>query len=118
LVVAAPALVVYTMMYNGTRGEVNCVQRTNIYLEEEQLRALKYLAAEERQSVADLVREAVDDYLAKRMVNGALWRERFDTLIERVQSRVTTDIPPVEIEADVSAARDEVRRAHRAARRR
>jgi len=94
------------------------VQRTNIYLEEVQLRALKHLAAEERQSVADLVREAVDDYLAKRVADGALWRERFDTLIERVQGRIPTDIPPVEIEAEVSAARDEVRRAHRAARRR
>jgi hypothetical protein len=97
---------------------VTAVHRTNIYLEEEQLRALKHLAAEERQSVADLVREAVDGYLAKRMADGALWRERFDTLIERVQSRIPTDIPPIEIEADVSATRDEVRRAHRAARRR
>ena len=34
------------------------MQRTNIYLEDDQLRVLKHLAAEERQSVADLVRRA------------------------------------------------------------
>lgn len=94
------------------------MQRTNIYLEEEQLRMLKHLAAEERQSVADLVRDAVDDYLAKRLVDGAPWRERLDILIERVRSRIPADVPPVEIEADISAASDEVGRAHGAARRR
>jgi predicted transcriptional regulator len=94
------------------------MHRTNIYLEEEQLRALKHLAAEERQSVANLVREAVDDYLARRMADEALWRERFQTLIESVRSRIPAEVPPAEIEADISAARDEVRRAHRAARRR
>jgi predicted nucleotidyltransferase len=93
---------------------VIAVQRTNIYLEEEQLRALKHLAAEERQSVADLVREAVDDYLAKHMADETLWQERFETLIERVRSRVPAKIPPAEIGADISAARDGVRRAHRA----
>jgi hypothetical protein len=94
------------------------MQRTNIYLEDEQLRALKHLAAEQRQSVADLVRAAVDDYLAKRMADGVVWQERFEALIERVRSRVPSETTPAGIEADISTARDEVRRAHRAARRR
>ncbi len=47
------------------------VQRTNIYLDEEQLRALKHLATEERQSVANLVRRAVDAYLAQRLADDA-----------------------------------------------
>jgi hypothetical protein len=94
------------------------MQRTNIYLEEEQLRALKHLAAEERQSVADLVRAAVDDYLARHLADETLWRERLDTLLTRVRSRAPSDTPSAEIEADVSMARDEVRQLHRAARRR
>ncbi len=56
-------------MIRGGRKELSGVQRTNVYLEEDQLRALKHLAAEERQSVADLVRQAVDAYLARRLTD-------------------------------------------------
>lgn len=81
------------------------MQRTNIYLEDEQLRALKHLAAEERQSVADLVREAVDDYLSRRMADDALWRERLDALLTRVRHRIPADVGSEEIEADIGEAR-------------
>ncbi len=93
------------------------MQRTNVYLEEDQLRALKHLAAEERQSVADLVRQAVDAYLARRLTDDPAWQERLDALLERVRGRIPADIPAEEIEADITAARAEVRQAHRAARR-
>lgn len=92
------------------------MQRTNIYLEERQLRALKHIAAEERQSVADLVRCAVDAYLAKRLAEDAEWRNRLFQLLEDVQSRMPADVTPEEIEADITAARNEVRQEHRAAR--
>ena len=39
------------------------MQRTNIYLNEDQLRLLKHLVAEENKPVADLVRQAVDQFL-------------------------------------------------------
>jgi len=94
------------------------VQRTNIYLEEEQLRAVKHLAADDRESVAVLVREAIDTYLAQRVGDGTKWNERFASLLEHVQGRVPADIPTDEIEADIRAARDGAQRAHRAARRR
>lgn len=94
------------------------MQRTNIYLEEEQLRALKHLAAEERQSVADLVRAAVDDYLTRHMADETQWHERLDALLLRVRSRVPGELPTQEIESDITDARDEVRQMHRAARRR
>jgi uncharacterized protein len=51
------------------------------------------------------VREAVDDFLAKRMTNEALWRERFDARLDRGRSHSSTDISPDEV--DVSAARDD-----------
>ncbi len=93
------------------------MQRTNIYLDDDQLRALKHLAAEERQSVADLVRRAVDDYLARRLADDTEWRQRFDQLMDRVRSRVSEDVMPEEIEADITEAREEVRQLHRARRR-
>ncbi|MCL4508319.1 MAG: ribbon-helix-helix protein, CopG family [Chloroflexi bacterium] len=92
------------------------MQRTNIYLDEDQLRALKYLAAEERQSLADLVRRAVNDYLAKRLAGDTEWRQHFDRLIERIHGRTPEDVTPEEIESDITAAREEVRQAHRARR--
>lgn len=95
------------------RERVIAMQRTNIYLEEEQLRALKLLATEDRQSVAELVRTAVDDYLAKRTTDETLWRERLAMLLARIRSRVPGDVSPVVIETDIEAARDEVRQIHR-----
>ncbi len=92
------------------------MQHTNIYLEEDQLRALQHLAVEERQSVADLVSEAVNDYLARSLADETLWRERLEMLRERVGSRVPGDMSSQELEADISVARDEVRQLHRAAR--
>jgi Arc/MetJ-type ribon-helix-helix transcriptional regulator len=92
------------------------MQRTNIYLEDDQLRALKHLAAEERQSVADLVRRAVDVYLAQRIADDTDWRARLDDLVVRIQARVPQDLPADEIEADIAAARAEARKARRAAR--
>lgn len=93
------------------------MQRTNIYLDDEQLLALKHLAAAEGQSVAQLVRQAVDRLLAERLPVDGAWAARLDGLIRRIRARVPADAAPVEIEADVSAAREEVRQSRRARRR-
>jgi enoyl reductase-like protein len=93
------------------------MRRTNIYLDDDQLRALKHLAVEEGQSVADLVRRAVDLYLTQRLTDDD-WRGRFDDLLTRVRARVPAAATPDEIEVDITAAREEVREAHHAARRR
>ena len=92
------------------------MQRTNIYLEDDQLRALKHLAAEERQSVADLVRRAVDVYLSQRLVDDDEWHVRLNQLFARIQARIPPDISPDEIEDDITAARSEVKQARYAAR--
>src|SRR5689334_14793124 len=102
----------------GSDGAMVVMQRTNIYLEADQLRALKHLAAEQDQSVADLVRQAVDDYLAEHIRDDHAWAARLDDLVERVRKRTTDSVPPEQIEADISAARAEARETHRAARRR
>jgi hypothetical protein len=94
------------------------MRRTNIYLDEDRLRTLKHLAAEEGRSVADIVRGAIDSYLAERVLDDETWRRRMEALVERVQGRIPPHIPPDEIDADITAAREEVRRGHRAAHRR
>jgi hypothetical protein len=92
------------------------MRRTNIYLDGEQLRALRHLAAEEHASVADLVRKAVDAYLAPRFSSSTEWGRRFDELVDRIQRRMPPRLTSEEIEADITAARKEVREAHKAQR--
>ena len=90
------------------------MQRTNIYLDDEQLLALKHLAAAEGQSVAQLVRQAVDRLLAERLPVDGSWAKRLDNLIRRIRARVSDGATPAEIEADISAAREDVRQSRRA----
>jgi predicted DNA-binding protein len=89
------------------------MQRTNVYLSEEQLRLLKHLAAEERQSVATLVREAIDSYLAERLSHDQMWDQRLTQLLERVRGRIPASASPHEIEADIIAARHDALAARR-----
>ncbi len=42
------------------------MKRTHVQLTEEQFEALRVLAFQERRSIADLVREAVEKYLAEQ----------------------------------------------------
>ncbi|HEY8883887.1 MAG TPA: ribbon-helix-helix protein, CopG family [Chloroflexota bacterium] len=84
-----------------------------MYLDEEQLRALKHLAAEEHESVALLVRRAVDEFLARRFQNADDWGRRFDELVTRVQGRVPPGLMAEQIEDDITTARAEVRQLHR-----
>ncbi len=92
--------------------------RTNIYLDAEQIRALKHIAAEDRCSVAELVRRAVDSYIAIRLSDDTGWRERLDEFLARLRAGLPADIPPGEVEADISAAAEEVHELRRASGRR
>src|SRR5690349_4813186 len=90
--------------------------RRTIELDDEQARALERVAAEEQRSVDELIRQAVGGYLAQRHHDRSDWGRRFDALVARIQSRIPPDTTPEEIEADITAARAEVR-AERAAHR-
>lgn len=93
------------------------MHRTNVNLDDEQLRALKDLAAEEGSSVAELVRRAVDGYLGQRRRAARAWGERFDTVVARFRAGVPAELTPDEIEAEITAARAEYRAERAAARR-
>jgi hypothetical protein len=97
------------------------MQRTNIYLSEEQLEALRRVSEQRAQPVAALVREAIDEWLRSRNVRPIPedeWRDRFEELLAQrtrlAQDRGWTED---EVERDVTAALDEVRRARTARRR-
>jgi hypothetical protein len=54
----------------------------------------------------------------ERSAGAESWGERFERLHEQVRCRIPDTIPPEEIEADITAASEEVRRRRRAPRRR
>lgn len=97
------------------------MRRTNIYLGDEQLRALRSLGERRGTSVAELVRVAVDSWLDAQgasVVSEDEWELRFAALLARRREASRRDEPAVEaVERDVARAVTEVRRA-RAARRR
>jgi Ribbon-helix-helix protein, copG family len=97
------------------------MRRTNVYLSDEQLEALRHLGARRGEPVAQLVREAVDSWLASqnvRLVPEEEWGRRFGELLARrsaiARERGWTE---EEVERDVTAAVREVRRARTARRR-
>ena len=96
------------------------MRRTNVYLSDDQLEALRHLGSRRGEPVAQLVREAVDAWLASqnvRLVPEEEWGRRFGEMLARrsaiARKRGWTE---EEVERDVTAAVREVRRA-RAARR-
>ena len=89
------------------------MQRTNVYLDDDQLRALKHLAAEEGLSLAELVRQAVDRLLAARGTLDPSWQERLERVVGRIREHAPPGVRPEEIEADITTASNEVRRGRR-----
>lgn len=97
------------------------MRRTNVYLDERQLDALRRVGERRGEPVAALVREAVDAWLeanGARPVTEDEWGRRFDALLERRRHLATErDFDAEDVQRDVLAAVREVRKA-RAARRR
>lgn len=98
------------------------MKRTNIYLDEEQARLLRHLAVDEGRSFTDLVREALNAYLAqrglastsrvigpRRSVPSDEWRSRFTDALSRIRANAPEGLDADEIESEITAAREEVR---------
>jgi predicted DNA-binding protein len=97
------------------------MRRTNIYLDDEQLAALRGLSERRGQPVASLVREAIDGWLSAQGVERIPedeWQRRFSALLER-RARIADEqgFSQEEVERDVMEAVREVRRARTARRR-
>jgi hypothetical protein len=91
------------------------MQRT-IEFDEDLIRALERAATVEGRSVDELIRQAVEGYLAQRERDWSSWDDRFTALVARIQANLPPGMTSEEIEADISAARAEVRAAHAARR--
>ena len=97
------------------------MRRTNIYLDQEQLEALRRLGEQRGAPVAALVREAVEAWLQSQgvsVISEDEWQVRFAALLRRTGQRARRGGWAVdEVERDVAAAASEVRRARPARRR-
>lgn len=93
------------------------MQRTNIYLDEGTLRALKGLSQARRKPVAAMVREAIDAWLEEQgvtRVEDGEWERRFDLLLDRRRGLArSSPFSDREVERDVAAAVREARAAGR-----
>jgi hypothetical protein len=91
------------------------MRRTNIYLPDDQLAALKALGRQRGEPMSELVREAVGGWLAAqgvRVIDEDDWGRRLEALLDRrreVAGRVGA--PERTVERDVSRALTEARRA-------
>ena len=103
------------------------MRRTNFYVDPEKLRTLKMVAASEGGSVSDLVREAIDEIIDKRLRARAdsrtgtapgLAATLLDDVMRRVDAGTRADVPEAELQRDVDEAINDVRAERRARRRR
>jgi predicted DNA-binding protein len=96
------------------------MQRTNIYLSDSQLARLRGVAESRGETVAALVREAVDEWLDRngvRAVEANEWSRRFDALLtRRARLADSEDWTVEEVDRDVAEAVAEVRRSRAASR--
>jgi Ribbon-helix-helix protein, copG family len=97
------------------------MRRTNIYLAEDQIRALQALSDRRGAPMAELVREAIDEWLKSQgvqVLDEDEWAKRFETLLARRRAVGKRRSPsPTELDRDVAEAIREVRRTRAAGRR-
>jgi hypothetical protein len=90
-------------------------RRTNIYLDDRQLAGLRGVAEDRRATVAELVREAVDEWLDRNgvhVVEPDEWSRRFEALLSRrTRDAASEGWTQEDVDHDVAAAVAEVRRA-------
>lgn len=93
------------------------MRRTNIYPEDRQLRALRAVAESRGESVAALIRGALDQWLAEQEVeilDRDEWERRFDGLLTRGRLRARErGLAEADVEDEVALAVREVRAARR-----
>jgi hypothetical protein len=90
------------------------MQRTNIYLDDQQLQLLRGLSKRRGQPVANLVRQAVDLWLSgqgAKAIGEDEWQRRFRGLLERRAGIAKSEgFREDDVERDVMGAVREVRR--------
>ena len=82
-------------------------------MDEDQLVMLKFLALQQGQTVAELVRTAVNQLLSEQLKNEDKWKTQFNGLINRVRSRIPDNLSSEEIEKDITQAKKEQKKTLR-----
>jgi len=97
---------------------------TNIYLDENLDRLIRFLAVQQGRSFTDIVREALNDYakgqgfpdpsrvrapLVMTKQQREEWRTEMKQLLQEIHNSVETDLTPDEIEALITEASEEAR---------
>lgn len=77
--------------------------RTQIYLDDNQRRALKMLAASKDQNVSDIVRRAIDRLLADEFT-GMDWATEMESVVERLRA-AGPELSDDEIDAAIATRR-------------
>ncbi|HEX5164310.1 MAG TPA: CopG family transcriptional regulator [Thermomicrobiales bacterium] len=100
------------------------MKRTNIYLDENLDRLIRYLAVQQGRSFTDIVREALNDYakaqgypdpsrirmpLPMTKEEREEWRVEMKQLLQEIRESVETNLTPDEIEDLITAASNEAR---------
>lgn len=85
------------------------MRRTQIYLDEDQKRALRAIAADKEVNMSDLVRSAIDRLLADEIPLGD-WGSRFDALLQRIEAEMPHEPTDEEVERAYRQARAEMKR--------
>ncbi|HUG15294.1 MAG TPA: ribbon-helix-helix protein, CopG family [Thermomicrobiales bacterium] len=96
------------------------MKRTNIYLDENLDRLLRYIALEQGRSFTDLAREALTDYAKRQgfpdpsrivapLKQNRASREELEEALSRIHASVETDLTPDEIEDLITSVSDEMR---------
>ena len=97
------------------------MNRTNIYLSDDQLQALRALSEQRDESVAELVRTALDEWLRSqgvKVIDTTEWDRRFQALVARRRgAAATAELSTEDVQRDVDRAVREVRRRRPAGRR-
>ncbi|HLH25274.1 MAG TPA: hypothetical protein VK066_22380 [Chloroflexota bacterium] len=101
------------------------MERISVYVEPEQAHEFRQLAGEDSRAIAALVREALGEYLARRrsgsgqrtvgprrQIPEGEWQARFAAALAGVRAGISPDTVGENLEAEITAARAEVRRSH------
>ena len=97
--------------------------RNTVAVDKEQARRLRYLALRKGSSFEKVVEQALEEYLRRHGLEPgfgveereselpeAEWQARFDAVLGRLRAGAPPSISPEEIEAEITAAREEARR--------
>jgi hypothetical protein len=105
-------------------GKKTAMKRTNIYLDENLDRLIRYLAVQQGRSFTDIVREALTDYAKAQgfshpsRVRAPLpmtkqeheeWRAEMTQLLQKIHDSIETDLTPDEIETLITEVSEEMR---------